>query len=153
MIFKFTAEFLTKPMAQDWKDRLQESQEDVFERSPEAQEIRERLLAIGGGEVNVRGVVPADIFRLLKRGELWSGEKSNLVRMAPISCHQNSYVLWKAGKGDLVNGFSLTEDGLWREHSWIVSNDKVLETTTPRVAYYGVILTKDEILREYTRES
>ena len=151
-VFRFTARFLTQPMDQDWKARLQEAQgDDASKWSPEARKVRERLLAIGGEEVCIRQVEPSDIHRLVKRGELWSGEKSRLVKMEPISCHQNSLALWKEGKGDLANGFALSKDGLWREHSWIVSDGGVIETTTPRMAYYGAKLRKSEIMREYGR--
>jgi hypothetical protein len=136
-------------MAEDWKARLREAQGDVFERLPEARKLREKLLSIGGEEVNVRGVPPYELARLVKRGEMWPGKGSKFVRMEPIRCHQNSLALWEAGKGDIANGFALSPDGLWREHSWVVSGDRVIETTVRRVAYYGARLSKAEIIEEY----
>ena len=42
----------------------------------------------------------------------------------------------------------LSEDGLWRQHSWVVQpmtrTVKVWETTVERVAYFGVVLNDEE---------
>lgn len=48
------------------------------------------------------------------------------------------------------DGIRFMEDGLWREHSWGIRVDSespkvhVIETTTPRVAYFGFVLTDAE---------
>lgn len=145
----FSARFLTKPMDEEWQARLRETQGDIFERSPAAKQLKEKLLSIGGGEVLLHQVAPSDIDRLLTRGELWSGRKDRMQRMQHNRCHENSVRLWEGKKGDLVNGFALSRDGLWREHTWIVNGDMVIETTEPRAAYYGARLTEEEIRREY----
>ena len=45
-------------------------------------------------------------------------------------------------------GYALSEDGLWRCHSWVVQpmarTVRVWETTVKRVAYFGVVLTSEE---------
>lgn len=148
MLFHLTAKFLTQPMSDSWKGRLQEMQGDVFGRSPEARKLRDKLLSIGGGEVLLHHVSPSDISRLLERGQLWSGWKSRMLRMQHNRCHENSVRLWEGKRGDLANGFALSKDGLWREHTWIVNGDVALETTARRVAYYGARLTEEEIRRE-----
>ena len=44
--------------------------------------------------------------------------------------------------------YALSEDGLWRCHSWVVQpmarTVRVWETTVKRVAYFGVVLTSEE---------
>lgn len=48
----------------------------------------------------------------------------------------------------IATGYALSEDGLWRCHSWVVQpmarTVRVWETTVKRVAYFGVVLTSEE---------
>jgi hypothetical protein len=38
----------------------------------------------------------------------------------------------------LSTGFALSDDGMWRPHSWLrASSGTLIETTEQRVAYYG----------------
>lgn len=129
-------------------------QQPYLEQRPDLVELRKRILRRGGGgEVLFcpGGHAPPpseEISRLLTRGEVLPG-KAKFVRMQPCRCHDNCVELWRQGAGDLMNGYALTKDGLWREHSWIKSPDGLVETTVPRLAYYGAVLTPEEIKREF----
>jgi hypothetical protein len=41
-----------------------------------------------------------------------------------------------------TNRYALSQDGLWRQHSWNYNSDEdlVIETTQERIAYYGTVL-------------
>lgn len=80
----------------------------------------------------------------------------------PSQCHTNSAMLWEANKSRtlegpyreelaLATGYAMSEDGLWRQHSWCVlrtpARVKVVETTVPKVAYYGFVMTHAEAER------
>ena len=117
--------------------------------------LREKLLAYGGSEtLFVPGgiieymLTPTVCNRLLERGQFWTGD-ARLKIMEPSQCHMNSKKLWNRKKGRIANGYALSSDGLWRPHSWVVDSKGIIETTELRLAYHGVILTDDEVTKEY----
>lgn len=66
-----------------------------------------------------------------------------LEEMARNSCHSNAAFLWKNKISGLVGigtGYALSEDGLWRQHSWCLTPGGIIETTEVRHTYYGVRL-------------
>ena len=67
-----------------------------------------------------------------------------LIKGAPNGCHKNSAKLWSEGKGKIVTGYALSDDGLWRQHSWVNAGNQLIETTEPRVIYFGYTLDEDE---------
>lgn len=70
----------------------------------------------------------------------------------PNQCHKNSCELWYANNDTfdihICTGYALSQDGLWRQHSWLVAiienQPKIIETTVDWVAYYGFIRTEEE---------
>lgn len=79
---------------------------------------------------------------LLERGFLTAGP-IRLKVMKSSSCHQNVASVWTARKFGIVGiatGYALSDDGLWRQHSWGILRDGVLETTTTRLKYFGIVL-------------
>lgn len=65
-------------------------------------------------------------------------------------CHDNSveYVCKKPEKRKLYTGYALSEDHLWRQHSWVIeNNDTIVETTEKRLCYFGYEATR--MLNEY----
>jgi hypothetical protein len=61
-------------------------------------------------------------------------------------CHSNSARMWESGRAAaLATGYALSEDGLWRQHTWALTESGTpIETTAPRRAYTGYVLTPDE---------
>lgn len=65
------------------------------------------------------------------------------------SCHTNAAVLWLNATSEdsrhtvnrIGTGYALSEDGLWRQHSWAQAGEFLVETTVERSAYAGVTLT------------
>jgi hypothetical protein len=104
------------------------------------QQLEQKLLAIGGKRVSWQGR-DVDLARLVQHGRLFTepvrrkpGERSN--------CHGNAARLWIRDSDitQLVTGYGLSPDGLWCQHSWIVQNGILYETTVKRTHYYGMVL-------------
>lgn len=110
-------------------------------------ELHEKLISFGGYRTCLP-VVEDDLENILDRGQLWYGEGAMMMRGAPSQCHRNSAACWEANKSRtiLCTGYAMSEDGLWRQHSWLVNfrNQCIVETTEPRVAYFGFPMTRDE---------
>lgn len=123
-----------------------EGQRRIFESRREAldpkfEELRKILLEIGGEEV-----VPLpepNLEKLIEEGEVFDG-KVKYVEGATNQCHENVLEMYRSddGDGDICTGWGLTrQDALWRQHSWFLSSEeRIMETTTPRHVYYGVVL-------------
>jgi hypothetical protein len=61
--------------------------------------------------------------------------------MERSACHENVAQLWvtkSSGLTAIGTGYALSEDGLWRQHSWGVRRDGIVETTKVRVKYFGI---------------
>lgn len=106
----------------------------------------ERLLAYGGV-----GVVPPLLFDtlipiLVDELSVVDGENVILVGGEPSNCHQNVQDLIETGldvDGETVTenwtGYALSDDGLWRQHSWASApSGRTFETTVRRSRYAGV---------------
>ena len=66
-----------------------------------------------------------------------------LKEMRSSMCHQNVAAVWKSRRFGIIGvatGYALSEDGLWRQHSWGLLRDGVLETTEARLNYFGILL-------------
>jgi hypothetical protein len=52
----------------------------------------------------------------------------------------NAVALWRHGEAVAIGtGYALSDDALWREHSWAWDRQgAVIETTEPRVRYFGL---------------
>lgn len=111
--------------------------------------LRDRLLGFGGNEACLPPV-DEDLEAISARGELWYGEGATLTPGRTSHCHSNSASLWEANRDTLLlaTGYTLSRDGMWRQHSWCVrpspSGGRVVETTMPRIAYFGFAMTEEE---------
>jgi hypothetical protein len=58
-------------------------------------------------------------------------------------CHANAAMMWTDGTVAAIGtGYALSDDGLWRQHSWGVDADGApVETTAARNSYVGITLT------------
>lgn len=123
----------------------------------ERQTLFVRLLELGGWTALVPFNEP-DFSRILMRGQLWYGTDVRRVRGRPHGCHENSALLWRKRRRELrlVTGYALSDDGMWRQHSWCIrpmpsGSWRVVETTTSRVGYYGFVLIDTEADEFYAR--
>lgn len=90
-----------------------------------------------------------DAVKTLSRGQFFYGS-SYMRKGQPSQCHANSAYLWDANRGhcSIATGYALSEDGLWRCHSWVVQprsrTMRVWETTVKRVVYFGFVMNDTE---------
>lgn len=111
--------------------------------------LRDKLLAFCGDEV-VMPVYEEDYDAIMQHGQFFYGAHARLKLGAPSQCHYNSALLWDANRGrcQIATGYALSEDGLWRQHSWVMQpltvSWRIWETTKKRIAYFGVVFNDDE---------
>lgn len=111
--------------------------------------LKARLLEMGGLGVVLAYREP-HLEEILGRGLLLDGRYHVQDRGEPSRCHANTALLWENAPDriGIMTGYALSDDGLWRQHSWAwhFQRGVVIETTLPRTAYFGVLLTDDEAL-------
>jgi hypothetical protein len=101
-----------------------------------------RTLLTHGGSVVVPPPGPeSDLDALLDRAAAF-GSTTRFEPRDVNACHENVAVLWIDGEVESIGtGYALSDDGLWRQHSWGVDADgTVVETTAERQAYVGITL-------------
>lgn len=141
----------TRVMNAAWKERLDAKLAHICSENPDGhyKELADRLLSFGGEHVCFP-CIEEDMDKILSRGQLWMGDKVDLKKGEPCHCHSNSAYLWDANrdKTTIATGYALTEDGLWRQHSWVIHlkprQNRVVETTTKRLIYFGFAMTEEE---------
>jgi hypothetical protein len=99
------------------------------------------LLHHGGALVVPRPRPEPDLDALLASAVAFT-RGARLVAGDTNACHANAAALWAGGEvRSIGTGYALSDDGLWRQHSWGVDADgTVVETTVDREAYVGVAL-------------
>lgn len=115
---------------------------DAAKTQPEIKRLKLLLLKLGGEFVVAPPKPDPDITALLESGFLIGG-RIVFREMAGSACHRNVSALWKKRRFGLVGiatGYGLSKDGLWRQHSWGVLRDGILETTQVRLKYFGILL-------------
>ena len=105
--------------------------------------LKKLLLDIGGWSVCIPHV-ESDFSKLITRGRRFPG-KSKTMRGHDCQCHSNVANLYENNEDfQICTGYALTRDGMWRQHSWGLFHNTVIETTVKRISYFGFILTEDE---------
>jgi hypothetical protein len=100
------------------------------------------LLTIEGVELVAPPTADPDIPALVKTGSLMSGPV-RLKVMTRSACHLNVARLWRRARRTLTGigtGYVLSLDGLWRQHSWGMRGESIIETTVERLKYFGLLL-------------
>jgi hypothetical protein len=110
-------------------------------------ELCAHLIKIGGKMVVVEfHESPVLCKALVKFGEITPSVNLEIFNGEERECHTNSAMLWSQNREDyvLVTGFALSEDGVWRRHSWVKTNDgRLIETTIKRETYFGITLEEE----------
>jgi hypothetical protein len=119
-------------------DHLSKLRQVAYERQPDMKLLRKILLNIGGEEVVFYFPEPF-LVTLLEFGEKFFRGDARLVVGRDNLCHNNSkYLSMKYNTYKLYHGYALSDDGLWRQHSWcLTKTGNVIETTDIREIYYG----------------
>lgn len=137
------------------QDFLDRKIRDLVRESPMGRKLKKlhsTLLRIGGVHTCLP-VIEEDIDDILKRARTWVEPKIRMSRGQASRCHFNTSALWHENEDKLCicTGYALSDDGIWRQHSWCwwEGQDSIVETTTRRVAYYGFVMDDDEADRFY----
>jgi hypothetical protein len=106
--------------------------------------LRKKLLSISGREM-----VPSkepDLDRIISKGDEINPHNIIFTKGRSNECHENSALLYKNGESitEIGTGWALSDDGLWRQHSWAMRGSELVETTVERSVYYGILLKNDE---------
>jgi len=105
---------------------------------PELKPLMDKLLNIDGKFIV--SVPEPDLKKILAYGKRVDDYKVIFKPMIPCHCHNNVIKLCLEGKGRMATGWALSDDGLWRQHSWLVKDKTIIETTESRKRYFGIIL-------------
>jgi hypothetical protein len=126
---------------------LRERNRAVFSCEPRRAELERRLLGLGGTTALLFLPDPL-IGKLLDRGRYFSRAGALMMRGLPSQCHANALTMFVETRGDIriCTGYALSDDGLWRQHSWGVTSEdgRIVETTAHRVRYFGFLLDDAE---------
>ncbi len=133
-------------MDREQKAFLRHKLKKAVAQQPGLTALRRLLTRLGGRELVAPPTPDDDLPVLLECGFVFGG-KVDLCEMRDSSCHSNVACLWKARRRKIVaiaTGYALSEDGLWRQHSWGIARDALVETTELRKKYFGIVLTGKE---------
>src|ERR1019366_3045154 len=129
-------------MTKEQKRLLDRRFREAAEQQPELEVLRRLLLGLGGVHLVAPPSPDAALPLLIDAGFVMAGPVMRRT-MKKGQCHSNVAEIWAGKQHGLVgigSGYSLSDDGLWREHSWGLRREGVLETTVSRVKYFGVLL-------------
>ena len=137
---------LYQPMPDFQREFLEKRRLEHLQTYPEFAQLERRLLSIGGEMVVPRREPDHD--KILSRGKLWVRDNIKIVTIGrtPSNCHGNVAKIWRHNpeRYHIATGWTLSDDGLWRQHSWIIDGRIVIETTMLREKYFGFVLTPIE---------
>lgn len=127
---------------------LEARAKESISQSSFGQELHDHLLKIGGLFVVWYGPEPfSEVIFLF--GSVFDSTKALMKKGERNQCHQNTARLFQNNEARVATGYGLSNDGLWRRHSWGVdSQNKIIETTEMRELYFGAILPED-VAREF----
>jgi hypothetical protein len=106
--------------------------------------LRLPLMRLGGDGVDWEKYDP-ELRPIAERGRLIQGRVRSFSGLHDTS-QTNVAALWSQNPYDLsiVTGYALCEDGQWRKHAWLKDGNDIVETTTTRLRYFGVVLNAGE---------
>jgi hypothetical protein len=128
---------------QEWAKWAQAKTEKNLEMMPELRPLQDRLLTLGGDWVALQP--EPDLKTLLNKGQLVK-HKVIFKPMASCRCHSNCAKFWDKHPKTyrIATGWALGADGIWRQHTWLIKEKTIIETTKPRTLYFGIILGAEE---------
>lgn len=133
-------------MTDEQREHLARRLKEAAEQQPEILKLRSSLLGNGGIELVAPPRLDSDVPNLLDCGAVIEGTTVCHI-LDESGCHENVAELWREGVLNLTaigTGYALSEDGLWRQHSWGIRPGEIIETTEERVKYFGRLLTGSE---------
>lgn len=139
--------FETDPPSEDWLINVKHSQNnftadrDLSWTDPEAKMLRDTLLKYGG---SILSYWPdEDTPQVVRKGVVIDGKLFKRIGMEPRNCHANAAKLGREVDAKVWTGWALSQDGCWRPHSWVELGGQFIETTEPRVGYFGIKVPRE----------
>lgn len=122
----------------------------MAEAMPRLGELRARLLEHGGVGL-VSPPSEPDMELILNEGRVFDGRDAVLAPGEPSSCHTNVRLIWLEHGSAVVQvmtGYCLSPDGLWRQHSWALKDGTIVETTLRRLKYFGAMVPHSAVFSD-----
>jgi hypothetical protein len=113
---------MTQPSTMPMSQRLilDRRWKEATARQPELKKLLRLLLKFGGGFVVAPPYPDPDLDAIITSGFVQAG--AVVVKKGRVSqCHENIAGIWRLQKYGIVGigtGYALSDDGLWRQHSW-----------------------------------
>ena len=116
------------------------------ENQPAITSLRAKLFGIAGNQISPQ-LCPF-VSEIASHGVLVE-LPVKLRQMDGNCCHHNVASLWEQRKKRsrlkaLATGYALSEDGMWRWHTWGITATHVLETTVARLQYFGILMDAED---------
>ncbi len=126
-----------------YKHTMERRRQLLLAADPSWAVLETKLLSVGGETVCYSA--EPHLAEIVERGTVFPG-KSRSIKGIPSHCHGNVSVLWyEIEDFQIVTGWALTKDGMWRQHSWgRIGGILTIETTMKRSKYFGFILNDSE---------
>jgi hypothetical protein len=106
---------------------------------PRIEKLEKILLSHGGERLALGGGV--NFIEVHLKGKLFKPKKKKFKKMEEGACHDNAINLCLKNESYRIGtGWALSEDGIWRQHSWVFDGENIIETTVKRKKYFGVII-------------
>ncbi len=115
---------------------------EAVSQQPEIENLRQVLLELGGIQLVAPPRHDPAVPLLIDAGFVMAGAVQ-CIDMGKSRCHLNVARVWAKRQQNVVGigtGYALSADGLWRQHSWAVLREGILETTVARSKYFGLLL-------------
>jgi hypothetical protein len=133
----------------EWEAWVRERNRAALSDDPRSAELENRLLELGG-TVAILFQPDYHVSELLTQGRYFPGAGALFCRGRMSACHENVSMLYLLTNGQIriATGYALSPDGLWRRHSWGVTDidGHVIETTVRRLRYFGFVVSDTEAI-------
>jgi hypothetical protein len=133
-------------MSKEQRALLDRRFREAAQQQPDLEALRGLLLGLGGTHLVAPPGPDPTLPLVIDSGFVMAGPVARR-SMKKGGCHGNVADIWVRKCYDLVGigtGYSLSVDGLWRQHSWGLRREGILETTAPRIKYFGVLLQRGD---------
>lgn len=139
-----------------FRQRINQAEKKAPGYTKKWETLHHTLTNIGGHDVVHHFGPEPDIDYLLEYGKQPLNLPVVLEKMGQNQCHENSKDLarqmnlargknihnkeMEPGLTLWMTGYALSDDGLWRQHSWCLDTqeNQIIETTESRIAYFGI---------------
>lgn len=99
-----------------------------------------KLFEFGGNKICINKELINILNGFIKYGKIMD-YPAKMKRMKQSRCHDNAEKLNQSNPDyKIFTGFALSDDLMWRYHSWCLYKEKIVETTVKRILYYGIYL-------------